>query len=30
MSLNIRHIGFLTPGNFSNDNPFEGIEARLI
>ncbi len=29
MALNIRHIGFLTPGNFSNDNPFEGIDATL-
>jgi alkanesulfonate monooxygenase SsuD/methylene tetrahydromethanopterin reductase-like flavin-dependent oxidoreductase (luciferase family) len=29
MSLNIRHIGFLTPGNFSNDDPFAGIDATL-
>jgi alkanesulfonate monooxygenase SsuD/methylene tetrahydromethanopterin reductase-like flavin-dependent oxidoreductase (luciferase family) len=29
MALTIRHIGFLTPGNFSNDNPFEGIDATL-
>ena len=29
MSLNIRHIGFLTPGSFSNDSPFEGIDATL-
>lgn len=29
MSPTIRHIGFLTPGNFSNDSPFEGVEATL-
>ncbi|SEP67287.1 Flavin-dependent oxidoreductase, luciferase family (includes alkanesulfonate monooxygenase SsuD and methylene tetrahydromethanopterin reductase) [Devosia sp. YR412] len=29
MSPTIRHIGFLTPGNFSNDAPFEGIDATL-
>ena len=29
MSVTIRHIGFLTPGNFSNDAPYEGIEATL-
>ena len=29
MSLSIRHIGFLTPGNFSNDDPFAGIDATL-
>lgn len=26
---NIRHIGFLTPGNYSNDDPFTGIDATL-
>lgn len=29
MPLNIRQIGFLTPGNFSNDAPLEGVEATL-
>ena len=29
MSPTIRQIGFLTPGNFSNDAPFEGIDATL-
>lgn len=29
MSVSIRHLGFLTPGNFSNENPREGIEATL-
>ena len=29
MSLSIRHLGFLTPGSFSNDSPFEGIDATL-
>lgn len=29
MSISISHLGFLTPGNFSNDSPFEGIEATL-
>lgn len=29
MATNIRHIGFLTPGNFSNDAPFDGIDATL-
>ena len=28
-ALNIRHIGFLTPGNYSNDDPFTGIDATL-
>jgi alkanesulfonate monooxygenase SsuD/methylene tetrahydromethanopterin reductase-like flavin-dependent oxidoreductase (luciferase family) len=25
----IRHIGFLTPGNYANDAPYDGIEATL-
>lgn len=29
MTVNISHIGFLTPGNFSNDAPRDGIEASL-
>lgn len=29
MSISISQLGFLTPGNFSNDNPFEGVEATL-
>lgn len=29
MPVQIGHIGFLTPGNFDNESPFEGIEATL-
>jgi len=29
MSVSISQLGFLTPGNFSNDSPFEGVEATL-
>lgn len=29
MSVQIDHVGFLTPGNFSNESPFEGIDATL-
>lgn len=29
MPAKISHVGFLTPGNFSNDAPFEGVEATL-
>lgn len=28
-SLNIRHIGFLTPGNYPDDDPASGLEASL-
>lgn len=29
MSIRIDHIGFLTPGNFDNENPFAGIDGTL-
>lgn len=29
MSTSIDHIGFLTPGNFDSENPFEGIDGTL-
>ncbi|MBZ9603198.1 LLM class flavin-dependent oxidoreductase [Phyllobacterium chamaecytisi] len=25
----IRHIGFLTPGNYKDDNPYDGLESTL-
>ncbi|NWO50397.1 LLM class flavin-dependent oxidoreductase, partial [Klebsiella pneumoniae] len=28
-SLAINHVGFLTPGNYRDDNPYEGLENTL-